>query len=271
MMPFVRPRPQASPSLRVIAFHHAGGSAAMYHPMSAGLPAAWELLILDLPGRGKSFTEQPISSMSGLIARAIEDVRPWLDVPIALFGHSMGAILAAEVGRACERLGAPPIWVGVSGRVAPSLQTQTRRLTTLDDESLLAELLALGGTSDRIGEFPEFRERFLRIVRADLSAVESYHPATGRELLGCPVTAFSGTSDTYAPPTMMRPWARETRGEFHQCLFAGGHFYFLGSAFPSFTRDIVREIEPCLDARIPLSACSSELRLANRGGHLSQG
>lgn len=38
---FVRPRARANPSLRLIAFHHAGGSAAMYHPISAGLPADW--------------------------------------------------------------------------------------------------------------------------------------------------------------------------------------------------------------------------------------
>src|SRR5262249_47774789 len=40
---FVRPRPLVNPSLRVIAFHHAGGSAAMYCPMSTELPADWEL------------------------------------------------------------------------------------------------------------------------------------------------------------------------------------------------------------------------------------
>src|SRR6185295_17874531 len=124
---FVRPRPLADPSLRVIAFHHAGGSAAMYHAMSAEMPADWELLLLDLPGRGKRYAEEPISSTPALVARVVEDVRPWLDVPFALFGHSLGAILAAEVGRACEQLGAPPIWVGVSGRVAPTLQPHARR------------------------------------------------------------------------------------------------------------------------------------------------
>jgi medium-chain acyl-[acyl-carrier-protein] hydrolase len=268
MTAFVRPRPQASPSLRVIAFHHAGGSAAMYYPMGAGLPASWELLILDLPGRGKCHTEPPITSMPALIDRVVDEVRPWLDVPVALFGHSLGAIVAAEAGRACEQIGAPPIWVGVSGRVAPSLQWQTQSLNALDDDALLATLLELGGTPDRIGELPEFRERFLRIVRADLSAVESYDPPPDRARLSCPVTAFTGTSDAWAPPTMMRAWARETSSRFHQRLFTGGHFYFLGPAFAGFTRDIVREIEPCLDARIPLSASPPELRVA---GHPSKG
>jgi surfactin synthase thioesterase subunit len=211
---FVRPHRVANPSLRVIAFPHAGGSAAMYHPMSAATPADWELLILDLPGRGKRYAEEPISATPALVARVVEDVRPWLDIPVALFGHSLGAILAAEVGRACEQLGTPPVWVGVSGRVAPILQAHTRRLNDLDDASLLVEVLALGGTPDRLTEISELRAHFLRVVRADLAALDSYQPAPDRAALGCPLTAFAGTSDVWAPPTTMRPWARETRSDF---------------------------------------------------------
>jgi medium-chain acyl-[acyl-carrier-protein] hydrolase len=247
---FVRPHPKTNPSLRLIAFHHAGGSAAMYYPMSAQLPQNWELLILDLPGRGKRYAQPPLHDLTTLVHRVVEDVRPWLDTPIALFGHSLGAILAAEVGRVCERAAAPLLWVGVSGRVAPTLQAQTRRLSTLDDDALLAEVAALGGTPGRVGEIPELREHFLRVVRADIAALESYEPAVDRPVLRCPVTAFAGTSDVWAPPTTMRPWARETRSDFHLRLFEGGHFFFLGPAFAHFTRDVVNEISSCLDAGV---------------------
>lgn len=245
---FVRPRPLANPSLRLIAFHHAGGSAAMYHPMSAWLPADWELLILDLPGRGKRHAEEPIRAMPALLERVVEDVHPWLDAPVAFFGHSLGAILAAEVGRACQGLGTPPVWVGISGRVAPSLQAQAPRLSEMDDAALLAKLIALGGTPGRIHEMPELRERLLRIVRADIALLESYEPVPGRAALGCPVTTFAGMADEWAPPATMRPWARETCGDFRQRLFPGGHFYFLGPTFARLTRDLVREIEPYLTA-----------------------
>jgi medium-chain acyl-[acyl-carrier-protein] hydrolase len=241
---FARPRPHAHPSLRLIVFHHAGGSAAMYHPISAQLPQDWELLILDLPGRGKRYAEAPISDAAELVDRVVDDVRPWLDVPVALFGHSLGAILAAEVGRACERLGAPPVWVGVSGRVAPTLQAQTRRLSTLDEASLLSEVFALGGTPERVADIPELRDHFLRVVRADIAVLESYRPAPDRAALGVPLTAFAGTSDIWAPPTTMRPWARETRSDFRLREFAGGHFFFLGAAFPGFARELVGEIGP---------------------------
>jgi medium-chain acyl-[acyl-carrier-protein] hydrolase len=247
MTGFVRPRPHPAPSLRLIVFHHAGGSAAMYYPMSAAVPPDWELLILDLPGRGKRYADAPMRDMPALIERVIADLRPWLDVPVALFGHSLGAILAAEVGRACERLGARLIWVGVSGRVAPTLQAQTLRLSALDDDTLLGEITALGAIPERIGEVPELRDHFLRVVRADVAVLDSYEPAPDRPVLGCPLTAFAGTSDVWAPTSTMQPWARETRSEFHLRGFEGGHFFFLGHGLAGFAREVVREIETCLD------------------------
>jgi medium-chain acyl-[acyl-carrier-protein] hydrolase len=215
----------------------------MYRTMSADLPADWELLALDLPGRGTRRAEDPISDMSELVPRVLDDLRPWLDVPFALFGHSLGGILAAEIGRACERLGKPPVWVGVSGRVAPTIEMPTSQLAQLDDASLLAKVVALGGMADGVADHRESRERFLRMLRADLALLENYRAGADRALLGCPVTAFAGISDEWAPPTTMRPWARETRGSFHLRLFPGGHFYFLGPGLPALTHDIVREID----------------------------
>ncbi|WP_131764872.1 thioesterase II family protein [Candidatus Protofrankia californiensis] len=264
MNPFVRPRPVEHPALRVIGFHHAGGSAAVYHPLIHQFPPEWDLLLLDLPGRGKRHAQTPVEDMNQLVARAVQDVRPWLGgqrqrdhdssappeaevrgslkVPVALFGHSLGAILASEVGRAMQAAGTPPVWVGVSGRVPPDTPAGRRSLCELGDTALLAELSAMGGMPDRFAELPEFRERFLQLVRADLRAVDSYRPASGRAPLACPLTVFGGTADTWAPPEMMAGWSRETHGEFRQRYFPGGHFYFLGTAFAGFARSLVAEV-----------------------------
>ncbi|ATQ70970.1 MULTISPECIES: thioesterase II family protein [Methylosinus] len=243
MSPFVRPRPVANPAARLVVFHHAAGSAGTYYPMSAAIPSGWDLLLHDLPGRGKRFGERPIAVMADLVARVTEDVRPWVDAPLALFGHSLGAIIAAEVGRACDGMGAPPIWIGVSGRIAPALPPTRRSLHEYDDAALLEELLALGGTPQRLGDSPEFLQLFLRNARADLAAVESYEPEAARARCACPMTAFAGTKDPWAPPKVMEAWEQETTGSFRLRQFEGGHFYFFGAAFAALTRGIVADIE----------------------------
>jgi surfactin synthase thioesterase subunit len=250
--PFLRPRPVADPTLRLIVFHHAGGAAAAYHGMAAALPADWELLLLELPGRGKRHAEALVTALPALLPGVIAEVLPWLAhaAPVALFGHSLGAILAAEVARACEQRGTPPVWVGISGRVAPSEHGSTPRLSAMDDATLLAELFALGGTSSRAQEVPELRARLLRVVRADIALLESYAPPADRALLGSPMTTFAGTGDVWAAPAAMAPWSRETRGTCQPRLYPGGHFFFLeaahGASLASYTRDIVGEIERAL-------------------------
>jgi medium-chain acyl-[acyl-carrier-protein] hydrolase len=243
MSPFLRPRPVDNPRLRLIAFHHAAGSASAYYPLGGSIPEDWDLLLLDLPGRGKRHAEKPIPAMADVLARVMDDVRPWLDAPVALFGHSLGAIIAGEVGRRCEALGAPPLWVGVSGRIAPALEPDRRRLHEFGDAALLDELLSLGGTPSRIREEPELLALFLRNVRADLAAVASYRPEPSRPQSRFPVTAFAGTSDPWAPPHRMQAWEQETRGSFRLRQFVGGHFYFFGAAFPVLGRAIVADIE----------------------------
>lgn len=244
--PFIRPRPVADPAVRLIGFHHAGGSASGYFPLSRGVPAGWDLLLLDLPGRGKRHNQPVLEDMADLVAVAARDVAPWVGPPIALFGHSLGAIVAVEVARALAAAGAPPVWLGVSGRVAPGDTVTALAEHRLDDAALLAELLDMGGIPSQIAEIPEFRDRFLGLIRRDLRAVASYRPDPGRRPLDIPLTAFGASDDPLAPLSSVGRWSRETAGAFRLRMFAGGHFHFLGAAFDRFTAAIVAEI-----ARVP--------------------
>ncbi len=248
--PFLRPRPVADPDVRLVVFHHAGGSAAVYHPMVRHLPAQWDLLLMDLPGRGRRFAEPVVEDMSTLVEQTVAALRPWLGAPIALFGHSLGAILATEVAWALECEGLAPCWVGVSARIAPRHQARYRaRLHELDDRALLAELESMGGLPDRIREVPEFIERFLPTVRGDLRAVDSFAPTDRRTPLHCRLGVFTGRDDPWAPPELIRAWAAETTGDVRYREFPGDHFYFLRDGLAALTEELVG----CVRASRPLT------------------
>jgi surfactin synthase thioesterase subunit len=112
----------------------------------------------------------------------------------------------------------------------------------LSDELLLTRLVEMGGMPARINELPNFRDQMLRLVRSDLRAVQSYRPNPGRALLDAPLTVFAGTEDMLAPPGAMSGWSAETTREFRQKSFGGGHFHFLGPAFPAFAVSVREEI-----------------------------
>ncbi|MCW3844423.1 alpha/beta fold hydrolase [Micromonospora yasonensis] len=243
MSAFLRPRPVPDPDLRLVAFHHAGGSSSAYFPLSRGIPQEWDLLLPDLPGRGRRHRDEPLRDIPAMVARVVEDLRDWADAPLALFGHSLGAVVAAETARALGVHGVAPVWLGVSGRPAPGYRGPKATLPyDVSDDEMLRHLFALGGMPDRIHEVPEFRAQLLRLVRADLGALAGYAPPGVRPPLAVPMTAFGGTEDDWAPPPAMAAWAGETSAPFRRLLFPGGHFHFLGAAFGSFTAALVAEV-----------------------------
>ncbi|WP_326595158.1 thioesterase II family protein [Streptomyces sp. NBC_01803] len=256
--PFVRPRALRDPALRLVVFPHAGGSGNVYYPMTRHLPESWDLLLLDLPGRGRRYASAPVPDMATLVALVTEDVLSEAgaggrDTPLVLFGHSLGAIVAAETARSLTARGGGPAWLGVSGRVAPGRPPGTGELDpALPDAELAGGLARLGGLPDRLDELPEFRDRFIRLVRSDLRALASYRPDPLRRPLDCPVTAFAAADDALAPPSGLTDWAAETSGPFRHRVFPGGHFHFLGEGFPAFTEALVAEIR----AAVPLEAAA---------------
>lgn len=227
--PFTRPRRPHAPTLRLIVLHHAGGSATTFFPLARALPETWEPILYDLPGHGRRRTEDPLETIEDMVKHLIADVDGELEAPFALFGHSLGAVVAFEAARALTDQGRPPLWLGLSGRSAPEHRTgRPQALHSLDDDSLLASLSAVGGgMPDRIAEVPEFRDRFLHLVRADLGAVGAYRTDPDRTPLSCPLAVYSGTSDLWAPVSGAAAWAHETHAPCTHHTLPGGHFYFL--------------------------------------------
>ncbi|MFJ2767088.1 thioesterase II family protein [Streptomyces sp. NPDC087300] len=254
MTAFIRPRKLDTPTLRLAVFHHAGGSASGYFPLTRGLPDGWDPLLVDLPGRGKRHTEPPSTDVASLVSRTVEDLLPWSGpAPLALFGHSLGAIIAFEVAHALEQRGVPVVWLGVSGRVAPDASVPGPRLSpAMPDEELLHGLDQLGGLPPLLHELPDFRRRFLRLIRSDFGALGAYRPDAARRPLAAPVTAFGAAEDPLAPPRYLDSWSRETSRGFTKCLLPGGHFHFLDDSFAHFTRVLVAEMRPWL--RMPPAA-----------------
>jgi surfactin synthase thioesterase subunit len=238
------------PTVRLVVLHHAGGSSATYHPLARALPAWWDVVLFDLPGRGRRHAQPPLREMSQVVDLVTDELvgyaRQQPHVPCALFGHSMGAVVAAEVARRLTERYQPPVWVGVSGRPAPLAYQPTVRWSELSDADLAAVLMSLGGTPERLLREPALYRRFLDVARADLRALDSYLVDPDRTLLSCPLTAFGGLVDPSAPPHSLPAWEQETTGPYRQCFLPGGHFYFLQSGFAALAREVRWELGSAL-------------------------
>ncbi|MFI6084285.1 thioesterase II family protein [Streptomyces sp. NPDC051217] len=208
----------------LVCFPHAGGSASAHLPLSAELSAAAEVLIAQYPGRQDRLAEPAVDDLRRMADHAAHALRPWRNRPLALFGHSMGALLAYEVALRLERhRGRPLAGLIVSGRAAPSVPFG-RRVHTMDDEQFTGHLAGLGGTPPELLADKDLLAMALPSLRADYKAVETYQDHAGHKV-GCPISSYCGKQDAGVPRDGFGKWAEYTTGRHSARLFDGGHFY----------------------------------------------
>ncbi|AXE81809.1 thioesterase II family protein [Streptomyces atratus] len=220
------PAPEARD--RLVCFPHAGGSATYYFAVSRALSPAMDVLAVQYPGRQDRRHEPCIEDIETLAVRAVEELAPWGDVPLTLFGHSMGATVAFEVARRLEAAGTPPKGVYVSGRRAPS-RVRDESVHLADDDRLIDDISRLRGTDSAVLGDPEILRMILPAIRSDYKAAETYRYRPGPPL-GSPVVALVGDNDPQVTVAEAESWRDHTTGPFNLKVFPGGHFFLDGHA-----------------------------------------
>ncbi|MFF8958386.1 thioesterase II family protein [Streptomyces sp. NPDC014894] len=224
--------PSPDHAWRLACFAHAGGAASAFHQLSARLGPAAEALCLQYPGRHDRHAEPFLTEVRLMADQAHEALRAWRgpdERPLALFGHSMGAIVAFEVALRMEAEGLPAAHLFVSGRRAPSTH-RDERVHLRDDNGLVKEILALGGTEPEVLADASVRKLILPVVRNDYTAIETYRCPSVALLDRTPVTALVGESDPKATLDEVGAWADHTADDFGLRVFGGGHFYLADRA-----------------------------------------
>jgi surfactin synthase thioesterase subunit len=217
--------PSPDSRVRLVCFPHAGGSASYYFPFSKALTPDTEVLAVQYPGRQDRRDEARIEDLHELARAVFQPLLSYIDRPLALFGHSMGAAVAFEAARLLEHeAGVVPAHLFVSGRRGPLAPGPEVYLHTQGNDALLAELKELSGTGGQVMADDEMLRAVLPVLRSDYKAGETYLYRDGPDL-SCPITAYVGDADPKASVDDVRLWGKHTAAGFSLTRFAGGHFY----------------------------------------------
>lgn len=233
---------------RLFLIPHGGGAAVAYRHWSGLLPADVELLLVQLPGRHDRRAEQPFARVEPLVEALREALETELDSrPFALFGHSMGAMLAYRLTVALQRDGvASPALLGVSSWAPRGYLDGAREFSSLPDAELAAMVADLGALPTEILASPEMLQVVLPTLRADL-AVYGDHVDDGA-VVSCPVAAYGGRSDPLLVPGAMAQWATRSPTFLGVSEFPGNHFY-LDEHAVVVAADMVRHLRRQLNGR----------------------
>jgi len=196
-----------------------------YYHWPARIMASIEVARVHLPGRETRLREPLFRRLSLLVDTLVEELGSWIDGPFALFGHSMGALLAFELARGLRRRhNLSPLHIIVSGYRAPHLPPSEPPLSRLSDSDFISRIRQYGGVPDLIAQNEEIMEIFLPILRADFEMADTY-VYKEEPPLECPLTAFGGLSDLKFGREKIVAWNIHTSGRFSTHFFPGGHFF----------------------------------------------
>jgi len=213
-------------AIRLFCFPYAGGSAAaIYRQWPQYAPHWLQICPVELPGRGSLCTEAPFRSLPELAADIAAALHPYADTPYALFGHSMGALIAYEVACNLQAAGKQQLCKLIASAAhAPFLARTRPPISNLPAAEFLAHVRDMNGTPAEVLADRELLEILLPVLRADFSMCEQYR--SGRpQILRAPITTLAGLQDHYITGPDVRAWKRLTSGGTRALWFPGDHFY----------------------------------------------
>ncbi len=228
----VFPQPNPFAKSRLLAFPFAGSGAFAYRSWAQRLPADVELVIVQLPGRENRLKEAPLRRADAVVAALLPELTPLVDKPMALFGHSLGAMLAYELAWALSA--ETPLTLSrlhVSGRGAPHTPLLDAPAHNLDDAAFINRLRALNGTAESVLQNQELMRLLLPMLRADFEMNEVYK-SRPRPALPIPISAYYGTEDVLVTQETMAAWGIYTSVSFDLYPLAGDHFFFQAPESP---------------------------------------
>jgi medium-chain acyl-[acyl-carrier-protein] hydrolase len=209
----------------LLCLPYAGGSPAVFGDWDPQALPGVAVEPVCLPGRGVRMGEPPLTRLLAIAERLAEEICSTLERRFAIFGHSMGGLLAFELTRALRRIGAPPPSLLVTSAVrAAHVPLPRLPFHLLSDDQLIATVSRFGHIPPALRDNTNLLKLFLPVLRADLEAYETYS-YYGEEPLGVPILAIGGTEDPMVPAHTLTAWQAHTKAKCRVRFVHGGHFF----------------------------------------------
>jgi acyl transferase domain-containing protein/NADPH:quinone reductase-like Zn-dependent oxidoreductase/surfactin synthase thioesterase subunit len=220
-----RGRSSGEEPVRVICFHSMGVGTSLFTQFLTEPPEGIDLIAVQTPGRETRSSEPVLTEVRDVVAGALAEIKPYLDRPFAIWGHSFGGIVAFEAIRALGREKAPmPCHFMVTGTIAPQLVHKWQRrdimLRVLVEDNSPEYLLALA----RYVDDADFVRSILPLMRRDAPMLLGYR-YRDEAPLSVPITAFSARQDDMVYRDEMEPWAAQTSAGFRIHDVDGDHWF----------------------------------------------
>lgn len=214
----------------------------IYRDWQEKLSADIEVIPVCLPGREQRFMEPAIDTLDEMVRVLSKEIVPLLDRPYALFGYSMGGLIAHHLAcHLAEKINKLPQHLFIAATKAPYEPAREYPLHDLPSRDFWSRIAKYEATPAEILNNAEYRDLFEPQLRADFKLFETAN-SNSLNVLNCPITVFGGMQDTSPKPVELEDWQQASTGPCDHQMFDGGHF-FINSHVDQLVKTVRNKLE----------------------------
>lgn len=216
-------------TIKLFCLPYAGGSASYFYKWRWPKHKPYNIDVhpVELAGRGlrikEPFYRDADEAIDDIMKRIVPEIYRG---PYAIFGHSMGALLAFGLMQRMKKAGLKePEHLFFSGKGDPlSIRKKEKYYHLLQENEFKQKLVELGGTPPEFFERPELMDFFIPLIRNDFRLACSHLHLQEIIPFNCDMTVLLGKDDDISAQEV-HGWRKYTRGRCNIQYFNGGHFF----------------------------------------------
>lgn len=214
--------------VKLFCIPYSGGSSSIYFKWKRLLNENIDLRPVETAGRGRRMK----TSFYKDIAAAADDISNIIlselgEEPYAIYGHSLGSLLAFETYYCLKKKGAhEPIHIFFSGRKAPNEMGDKTEFYKLPERRFLEVLFEYGKSNYELMQSRELLDIFIPILRADYRIAETYEYAEHKMKIMCDFTVVNGKNDFSIMKSDMNMW-KSFAGKNYTITYINGEHFFI--------------------------------------------
>ena len=230
---------------RLICIPYGVKGASLFAAWAKEIPDSVDVCPVQFPGKENRIHERPIGDLDEALNALEAALDGLLDRPFAIYGHSVGALVAYRLAhRLARRHGDLLRHLFVGAYTAPSIVPnpvhhrvmESFKAFGFDHIPEIEELATV--PKERQRDYERFIENQFGIEvdsamrnavkpvgYSDFRLVHTYTHDPAEEPMAVPITAFHGKEDTFVTEDEMRAWEGLTAGAFDLTVLRGDHFF----------------------------------------------
>lgn len=213
---------------KIFLIPNAGGSHTLFHVFKKYLNDDIEVIILELPGRGKRIREQFLNNMNEAVSDLYNIICLNLNkyCKYAIFGYSMGCKIAYELSKKIIENGQiSPVHMFFAARYPPHIKKDFFDINSVTWENFIEIIKKWEGLPEEILNHKDMRDFFFNIIWNDLKILYSSDNTDNEFKFNCDLSVFGGKYDKLVTFEDLASWKQYTDKNCTIYQYDDGHFF----------------------------------------------